>query len=646
MNKSIVILLLLYISVIGCSSTAGEYDGLPGAYLRFGSSARSLGMGGVDVVMGTGSSAAYGNPAQLGFLGDMEVSATHAALFEGTRYNVVTAIHPWTPWGGFAVGITNLACGGFEERGPTDNRYSVKGEEFSNSQIGVLAGWAMELSRWGFSTSLAGRGTLVNHSILNQHGMGIGVDFGLEHRMIFPYVHRLLAPAVIGVHVSNLLEPSVKIDQASEKYPLHIHVGLGYSISDIAKIMAQVSAVGDGARLVRTGVEIKPRDEFRLRFGWNDTELSGGVGLFWNAFALDYAVAWHEELSTSHRVSLSWHRHVDVSMNTDGDVDRNTATRWIVQNYDDPESARLAHILAATVDESHAGRYYTFVIGHHPLTEWAAYGLNWFGDDAYISSKWSAAESRYLSLYEHPHRDVSATEQTWFRLGDSAERLEHWNTSVEGYELVIASPRASALKEEAYFRAGGIYYVHLADYLSAIRVYESAIKLYPSHDLADAYYRLGRSYGAMERWQSSVDRLSYFIEQYSMDYRRPDALFWLGRGLYELGLPEDALPKLEEVVEDYPNHAIADDAILYKGHCRRLMGGLSEARLEYSRVVKDYPARDAAPWAQLALAKVLEDEGSLELARREFQRFLANYPDHPGKREAQQHVQSLEGYSR
>ena len=644
--RILVVLSFVALLSYGNGIIAGEYDGLPGAYLRFGSSARALGMGGVDIVKGTGSSAAYGNPAQLGFLQDIEMSATHAALFEGARYDVFTAIHPWTPWGGFAFGITNLACGGFEERGPTDNRYSVKGDEFSNSQIGLLAGWAMELSKWGFSTSLAGRGTLVSHSILDEQGMGFGLDFGMEHRMVFPYVHRLLAPATIGVHVSNLLEPSVKISQESEKYPLRVHVGLGYSLSDLADAVIQVSAVGDGARVFRAGAEIRPRDEFRIRFGWNDTEISGGLGLRWKTLALDYAVAWHEEFSTSHRVSLSWHRPVPLPIDADGDMERRTATRWVVQNYDDPDAARLAHVLAATLDDRHAGRYYRFVVGHHPMTKWAAYGLNWFGDNAYVSSNWNDAESRYLQLYEHPHRDVSATEQTWFRLGDSAERLEHWNTSVQGYELVMASSRASALKEEAYFRSGAIYYAKLADYLSTIRVYEKAIELYPSHDLADAYFRLGRSYGAMERWQSSVDRLKYFIQNYAMDYRMPDALFWLGRGLYELGLPEDALPRLEEVVEDYPNHAVADDAILYKGHCRRLMGGLSEARLEYSRVVKDYPARDAAPWAQLALARVLEDEGSLELARREFRRFLANYPDHPGKREATQHLQSLEGISR
>jgi TolA-binding protein len=251
-----------------------------------------------------------------------------------------------------------------------------------------------------------------------------------------------------------------------------------------------------------------------------------------------------------------------------------------------------------------------------------------------VSSDWRGAEKNYLRLLHHAQRDAAATPETWYRLGISAENQEHWKVAVDGYELVMGSDQPSPRQEDAHFRAGAIYYLHLVDYASTIRVYENAVILYPTHDLADAYYRLGRAYAELERWQSSVERLELFLNRYPGDSRAPYAVFWVGRGLYELGLPEDALPRLEGVVERYPEHDVADDALLYKGHCQRLMGDFAKAGLEYSRVVKDYPARESAALAQLALAAVLHEEGSLELARREYKRFLANYPDHPKKSEA------------
>ncbi len=626
--------------------SATEYGGLPGAYLRFGSSARALGLGGLDVVLGEGSGAAYGNPAQIGFLQDYEFSATHASLYEGSLYHVLTFAAPWTRWGGVSLGVVSLGCGGFEQRGPTDNRYSIKGEEFSDSQTGLLMGWGTEFSRVGYSLSLASRVKLVNHAMLEKSAWGFGADMGLEHRFVFPYVHRYITPLQVGAHFSNLLQPALTLDEESESFPSRLSLGIGYSVGERATAGIEFAPIGSGGRRIRGGIELRPREEIRLRAGMNSAEITGGFGIRWRDIAVDYAVSWHEELSTSHRVSLALRRPSALVVEHDGEIDPRASARWVVQHYTDPEAARLAHLLASSGDEGNAGRYYRFVVGEHLSTQWAAYGWKWFGDRDYSGAKWAGAEANYLRLLGHAHRDVSATDKTWFRLGDASERLEHWANAVQGYELVIASGKTSVLREQSYFRAGAVYFLHLHDYLSTIRIYEGAIGFYPGHDLSDAYFRLGRSYAALERWQSSVERLEIFLDRYQGDPRVPDGLFWLGRGLYELGLPEDALPKLEEVVEGYPRHEVADDAILYKGHCRRLMGSLSMARLEYSRVVKDFPARDSSPLAQLALAMVLEEEGSLEVARREFRRFIANYPNHPRRSEASQHLQAMEGGTR
>jgi len=64
--------------------------GAPGAFLRFGSSARSLALGGAVVALGDDAATAYWNPAGLSQLRTMELMAMSASLFADTRYSFVS----------------------------------------------------------------------------------------------------------------------------------------------------------------------------------------------------------------------------------------------------------------------------------------------------------------------------------------------------------------------------------------------------------------------------------------------------------------------------------------------------------------------------------------------------------------------------
>ncbi|GAJ12821.1 unnamed protein product [marine sediment metagenome] len=64
--------------------------GLPGAFLRFGAGARSLGMGKAYVGVSDDASATYWNSAGLTQLTQKEIVALHAILFEDTIYDFVS----------------------------------------------------------------------------------------------------------------------------------------------------------------------------------------------------------------------------------------------------------------------------------------------------------------------------------------------------------------------------------------------------------------------------------------------------------------------------------------------------------------------------------------------------------------------------
>ncbi|MCU0611264.1 MAG: tetratricopeptide repeat protein [Candidatus Eisenbacteria bacterium] len=632
---------LLILLLAPCVAAAGWNGGIPGGYLRFGASARSLSMGGLDLVLGHGEAAAYGNPAQVGLLAEQELSFTHVSLYEGASYTVATAALPGQSWGGLALAVVSLGCDGFERRGELDNRYSVKGEEFGTTHTAIMAGGGQDLTRFALGSSIGGRVKLVAQSMLDQRAFGFGADLGFEHRMVLPYLHRWIAPLTLSWSASNVLQPRLRMEEETERFARRMDVGASYDVSPYGTLGLQARLSGDGSRRLALGVETWPREELAVRLGGNDTELTAGVGLRWKALGIDYGIAWHEEFSSSHRLSLVIARPRSPGVSPDGTMARGDASRWVVQHYRDTEAAHLAHRLARLSGGGRAARLYHYVIGEHPATVWAAHGWRWFGDRAYDRDDWGDAERDFTKLLHHAHRDEVAEPATWFRLGDAAEHQEHWRSAVDGYELVMSASDQSSWKEESFFRAGAVYFLHLTDYPAAVRVYEQAVGRYPARDLSDAYFRLGRSYAGLERWQTCVERMDTFLGKYPGDSRVPQALFWSGRALYELGLPEDALPRLERVVEGYPRDDVADDAILFKGHCRRLTGDLEQARIEYARVVKDFPSGDVTPLAQLSLGVVLQEAGSRELAAREFQRFIANYPTHPGRREAEDRLSAV-----
>jgi len=622
-------------------ATADWNGGVPGAYLRFGASARALAMGGLDTVLGHGDGAAYGNPAQVGLLGAQELSFTHVALYEGTSYDAVTAALPGQTWGGLDIAVVSLRCDGFEQRGELDNRNSIPGDEFGTAHTAIMAGWGQDLTQFALGSSVGGRVKLAAHSMLDERAFGFGADLGIEHRMVLPYLRHWLAPLTVSMSVSNLLAPRLQMDQDDEQFARRLDVGASYEVSPFGALGLQACLSGKATRPFVVGVEAWPREELAIRLGVNDTEWTAGLGVRWKWLGFDYGVAWHDEFSSSHRLSLVVARPQRPAVDAEGTITLSDASRWVVQNYRDPEAAHAAHRVAQAVGGGRAARLYRYVVGEHPSTLWAAHGWRWFGDRSYDHRDWGDAEANLLQLLHHPRRDDVAQPVTWFRLGDSCEQLHHWRTAVDGYELVMADQGESEWKEESFFRAGAVYFLHLRDHAAAVRVYEDAVNRYPGRDLADAYYALGRSYAALERWQTCVERMDTFLAGYPDDPRVPSALFWNGRAFYELGFPEEALPRLEQVVEGYPQDDVADDAILFKGHCRRLSGDLALARIEYARVVKDFPSRDAAPLAQLSLGIVLQDEGSRELAAREFERFIANYPTHPGRKEAEERLSAL-----
>ena len=118
MNRILVVIILIMAQCVPAVKFcfAAEDGGRPGAFLDFGASARSLGMGKTFAGVADDSSAVYWNPAGLAQLKCQELGAMYAALYEQTNYSFASYARPLERHGTIGIAIASLSSGDFKLR--------------------------------------------------------------------------------------------------------------------------------------------------------------------------------------------------------------------------------------------------------------------------------------------------------------------------------------------------------------------------------------------------------------------------------------------------------------------------------------------------------------------------------------------------
>lgn len=261
-----------------CTATASASDdaGAAGAFLRYGSSARSLSLGNAVVSMADDAATAYWNPAGLANLRTMEITGMGATIFEDTRYGFFSLGMPTEKWGTFALSGIFTTSGEFE-RATWDADLD---ETFSQKESVISIGWAGSFKRFSFGTTLKS----VSQDIGGASGSSAGLDVGLYYRP-----HRLLS---IGGSVQNLVTPKITLVDSEEELAQSARAGLTLRFftnrllltNDLVKTKWMDTSF-------RTGLEAWPLRSLALRGGY-DTEreqFSAGAGFRLNNWQFDYA---------------------------------------------------------------------------------------------------------------------------------------------------------------------------------------------------------------------------------------------------------------------------------------------------------------------------------------------------------------------
>lgn len=282
---------LVFFSAQPLFSKTGDY-GLPGAFLSWGASARSLGMGKTFVGLADDASAVYYNPAGLNQLYFNQLVVFHAVLFEDTSFSFASFGCPVSHKLAFGAGAALLRSGGYEYR----DAFGAAGGEFGTQDLAWIFSGAYRLYP---KLSLGSSVKIIRQKVHEYEGSGTGVDLSLLYS---PY-----SWLSGGLVVQNVVPPKLTLYQDEETYPLKALSGIAVKLlDDKLNLLFDFRKIKNQDLKFSSGAEYWLHPLMGIRGGWNETELACGFGFrAMQDFVVDYAFA-NQDLGNSHRFSITY----------------------------------------------------------------------------------------------------------------------------------------------------------------------------------------------------------------------------------------------------------------------------------------------------------------------------------------------------
>ncbi len=305
MIKHLRILALALLLAVAVAAPAADDAGVPGGYLRYGASARSLALGNAVGGLADDAATSYWNPAGFASLRTMELSAMGASLGMDTHYGFMALGLPTSDWGTFALSGTYTTSGEFQR---TD-MYTDLDETFSEDEGIFSLGWARPFGRFALGVTLK----TVRQDIGGATGSGTGVDVGLHYRP-----HQSLG---LGIAVQNALAPKLTLLTAEEELPYSLRGGLALRFFQ-GRLLMSADAVR--TRWMDTsfhgGLEVWPLRRVALRGGYDGgrEQWAAGAGLRWENWQFDYAFV-NTDLGSQNVVSATLRFGVPYGVKMDRD---------------------------------------------------------------------------------------------------------------------------------------------------------------------------------------------------------------------------------------------------------------------------------------------------------------------------------------
>ena len=269
-------------------------------FLKIGVGAEAMGMAESQVAATDDLYASYWNPAGLARLQQPQLALMHNEWFAGINHEFVGFAVPLKSAGTLGVSASYLSFGELQGRDREGNETTI----FRPYDLALILSYAR-----GFGSSLAfgANAKFLREQIADENGTGIAFDFGGLYN--FPET-----PLSLGFNAQHL-GPRVKFIEEAFGLPVTFRLGAAYRLwnetfllttdiirpsdNDIAFAVGTAYTIGNILQL-RTG--------YKYKIGGNDlgaiSGLTGGFGLTFLRFQLDYALVPFGVLGLTHRFSL------------------------------------------------------------------------------------------------------------------------------------------------------------------------------------------------------------------------------------------------------------------------------------------------------------------------------------------------------
>ncbi len=294
----LIIVTLIAVREAGNPLFAASY-GRTAEFLNWGAGARSLALGKAYTGVADDSTAGYWNPAGMTQLDQKETTMLRAVLWEDTNYDFAGFVYPTigeVAWGLSAVRLASAKADGRDK----DNRETGS---FQNTQTAYILSYGRRIfPRLSIGTSIK----KIDFDLAGHRKGNISLDlsglYQVWEKGKLPFLNSLR----LGWNIQNL--SYLKTGETSDD-KLNLGVRLG---SAIGMLNEHLLLSLDMENQLGAGFACHFGTEYRfkylaIRLGMDKLEASGGIGLIYKNYSVDYSYANHfalEELGGSHRVSL------------------------------------------------------------------------------------------------------------------------------------------------------------------------------------------------------------------------------------------------------------------------------------------------------------------------------------------------------
>ena len=299
MIRRLVVAWIAALTVLAAPPARGEDDGGTQSIFASGTGVRAIALGGAYTALASDASAMAWNPGGLGLVPRRELQAGRFQYGYDVHEEYLAIALPSWRWGGFGLSYRSFGVDGIEQR---DDRNTLLASDLTSSESEIAVGFGRAL---GAAWSVGGTAKIQSQSVAGSSGSGLGLDAGVTVQPL------LVAGSSVswadrvsfGLAVRNLIEPSIRLDEASVPDPSVVRTGLAYRSRWSQTAIELEHPRGVGTRL-RFGTEFTPHAMLSLRGGWNGRGSVFGAGVRWQSLALDYAFE-DAGVGTIHRIGVT-----------------------------------------------------------------------------------------------------------------------------------------------------------------------------------------------------------------------------------------------------------------------------------------------------------------------------------------------------